>query len=88
MTASGRLRGKAKLNAHFQNLDKATQRGGGSEHDPLIRLMVFTEVSRTFFKLKAIFLMPKHVDEENSGHLASAEFPVLTKQKIPNYFPA
>ena len=31
--------------------------------------------------------MPRHVDEENSEYPASAEYPVLTKQKKNGLFP-
>jgi len=75
--ASGPPYGKVKLNVHCHNLDTTTYKGGDLEHDQLI---AFTEILRTFFNFgifSTMFLMLKHIDEENSEYPASAEYPVL-----------
>ena len=48
---------------------------------PLIQLMGFAEISRTFFNIGNKILMPKHDNEENSVYLASVEPPVSSVKK-------
>ena len=47
--------------------------------------MAFTEISKNFLFLNAVFLMLKYVDEENSEYPATAECAVLAMQNTPIY---
>ena len=49
---------------------------------PLIQLMIFTQVLSIFSTFEAMILLPKHDDERTKGWLASVESPFSSVQKI------